>query len=450
MPVDLNKKKAKAVLAGLHLPHESEFEHRSSMDELERLVTTLGFETLGRVTQKRQRPSVAGVFGKGKLAELASWTGGTGVIHGFGKGSDDEDYEDDFIESDVDDDDLERDQATIVIFDSELSPTQLSNLEEALGVEVLDRTGVILEIFSRHAQSREARLQVEIAKLAYMAPRLRLSHVGGDRQGGGIGAKGAGESAHELDRRRIRDRIAELKNQLKAIQVEQDNRRSHRKDVPLVALIGYTNAGKSSLMRKLTKTEVEGENKLFATLDTTIRTMQPETTPRILISDTVGFIKKLPHDLVASFRSTLDEALNASLLLYVVDGSDPNFKSQYEVTRKVMAEIGAEDHPSRLIVNKSDLLSEIDRARIQRDLPDSHLVSSRSKDDLNRLRDIILQVFEDEMNDFEVLVPYEKGGVIGKIRARARVLQESYDEVGTTLMLRAKPETQAWIEKQLS
>ena len=184
---------------------------------------------------------------------------------------------------------------------------------------MLDRTGVIVDIFHRHARSREARLQVEIARLNYVAPRMRESPGGKERQRG----KGAGEAAIELDRRKIRDRIAELREQLAAIQKEQDNRRHARQDQLRVALVGYTNAGKSSLMRALTGSQVLVEDKLFATLDTTVRALQPETKPRILVSDTVGFIQKLPHDLVASFWSTLDEALEASLLLYVVDASDP-------------------------------------------------------------------------------------------------------------------------------
>ena len=195
---------------------------------------------------------------------------------------------------------------------------------------MLDRTGVIVDIFHRHARSREARLQVEIARLNYVAPRMREASGGKERQRG----KGAGEAAIELDRRKIRDRIAELREQLAAIQKEHENRRHARQDQLRVALVGYTNAGKSSLMRALTGSEVLVEDKLFATLDTTVRALQPETKPRVLVSDTVGFIKKLPHDLVASFRSTLDEALEASLLLYVVDAADPTHEAQLEVTRE--------------------------------------------------------------------------------------------------------------------
>ncbi len=225
---------------------------------------------------------------------------------------------------------------------------------------MLDRTGVIVEIFHRHANTREARLQVEMARLKYVAPRMRESAAGGGRQQG----PGAGESALDLDRRKIRDRLAELKDQLDAVQRDGDQRRSARRDQLRVALVGYTNAGKSSLMRALTGSQVLVEDKLFATLDTTVRTLQPETRPRVLVSDTVGFIKQLPHDLVASFRSTLAEALEASLLLFVVDASDPTYEAQLEVSRSVLREIGADAVPSRLVLNKLDRVDAAGRAAL--------------------------------------------------------------------------------------
>jgi GTPase len=236
-----------------------------------------------------------------------------------------------------------------VIVDHEISPSQARNLERATGAQVLDRTGVIMEIFHRHAHSREAKLQVEIARLKYVSPRLRESLAGGERQQG----PGAGETDLNLDRRKIRDRLSELKEQLEDIQRDNDKRRSARRDQLRVALVGYTNAGKSSLMRALTGSEVLIADTLFATLDTTVRALKPETKPRVLVSDTVGFIKKLPHDLVASFRSTLAEALETSLLLFVVDASDPTYESQLEVSRNVLREIGAEIVPSRCSSTRS-------------------------------------------------------------------------------------------------
>ena len=449
-----SKTKTPVILASVQLPGISDIEHQASLDELERLCSTLGLATLGRVSQKRKAIVTGTILGEGKLKELATWTGGTGIVRGFRKGGDrdDEEAEIDALPLFVDEDDSASElttKAEIVVFDCEMTPTQLRNLEEATGVEVLDRSGVILEIFSRHARSREARLQVEIAKLAYLAPRLRESHVGGDRQGGGIGAKGAGESAHELDRRRIRDRIAELRQQLESIRHEQITRRSNRQESPCVALVGYTNAGKSSLMRALTGSAVLVENKLFATLDTTVRALQPESVPRILISDTVGFIKKLPHDLVASFRSTLDEALSASLLLFTVDASDANFRSQIEVTKQVLAEIGANQTSSRLVLNKCDQVSTEEQAALAEEFPDAIFISTRNPDDVSRIRDIILGFFEKDMLDHEILIPYAKGKVLGMIRERARIVQESHENEGTRVIVRTDSSVFAWIEKQL-
>jgi GTPase len=266
------------------------------------------------------------VLGKGRLEELAAITGGTGVVGSMAIQRTSKARER-FEDADgkkptarqVEPDPEAQPKPEFVIVDHETSPNQARNLERATGAQVLDRTGVIVEIFHRHAHSREAKLQVEMARLKYIAPRLRESSAAGERRQG----YGAGESDLELNRRKIRDRLAELKEQLDDIQRDNDQRRTARRDELRVALVGYTNAGKSSLMRALTGSEVLVADKLFATLDTTVRALQPETRPRVLVSDTVGFIKKLPHDLVASFRSTLAEALEASLLLFVVDASDP-------------------------------------------------------------------------------------------------------------------------------
>lgn len=433
------------------------------MAELGRLVQTLGFEVIGQVSQKRKSQSTAAILGRGKLKELAAFTGGTGTIRGFKKPGSEDDEDEEFESSEEEGDEDEelsslpsdeassnQPRATVVVFDHELSPTQMKNLEDATGVEVLDRTGVILEIFSRHAKSKEARLQVEIAKLGYLAPRLRLSKVGGDRQGGGIGSKGSGESAHELDKRRIRDRIAELKDQLDSIRNEQNNRRSGRRESPCVALVGYTNAGKSSLMRALTGSEVLIADKLFATLDTTVRVMHPESFPRVLLSDTVGFIKKLPHDLVASFRSTLDEALNASLLLFTVDASDPNFRSQLEVTRSVLREIGADEQDQFIIFNKTDQLTPEQIRALRMEYPAAIMISTRKPEDIKRVRDLILGFFERDMAEESFLIPYGKSKLTGPIHEKSRVLSEDYEDEGTRLTLRGPKDFFEWLKKQLS
>lgn len=465
-----NTRPLKAVLVGVQLPKVSDQELQGSLAELARLVTTLGYNVIGQTSQRRTSQRGATVLGDGKLKELASWTGGPGVIGPmvekkkhkaalkFAKNQsneeeskeEDDDYDDDFteIEEDATETEPPREKADIVIFDCDLSPSQLRNLESATGVQVLDRTGVIIEIFSRHARTRAARLQVEIARLTYVAPRLRETGGGEDRGGGGVGGKGAGESTVELDRRKIRDRIKELKTELNSIAQEHDTRRARRGQEISVALVGYTNAGKSSLMRALTGSEVLVADKLFATLDTTVRLLYPESVPRILISDTVGFIKKLPHDLVASFKSTLDEALSASLLLYVVDASDPTFRSQLTVTHTVLGEVGAGDIQSLLILNKSDRLTAEEKETLRAEFPDAIFLSAHDPKDVADLRLKLISYFETDMVDADLLVPYTVPGAIGEIRAKVRVLGESYDGQGVTLKVRSHPETLARIKSR--
>lgn len=458
----MNEPKKNAVLVAIQLPKVTSLEVESSLQELTRLVTTLGYNVVGSVSQKRSSDKSTSVLGDGKLKELAEWTGGTGKIaamveHKLSKAalkwqetdSENSDDTEDIEESAGLLTEEQKKSAQIVIVDTELSPSQLRNLESATGVTVLDRTGVIIEIFSRHARTKAARLQVEIARLTYVAPRIRETGGGEDRQGGGVGGKGAGESSLELDKRKIRDRIKELKTELESIGNEHQVRRAKREQEISVALVGYTNAGKSSLMRAMTGSEVLVADKLFATLDTTIRPIYPETRPKVLMSDTVGFIKKLPHDLVASFKSTLDEALHASLLLFVVDSSDISFRSQLEVTQSVLSEVGANDVPSLLILNKKDRLSEADIADLKSEYPEAIQISTRSKDDLKMLRDKIMSYFESSMIDEDLFIPYTVQGVIGDIRAKMRVLSESYNELGVTLKVRATEENLAQIKKKL-
>jgi len=434
-----------AVLVGVQLPGTTDVEHDSDLAELGRLVRTLGMEVVATVTQKRDALAAAGVVGEGKLKELAAVTGGKGVVPSGAparKSKARDRWADAHADASLAEDGVATDGATkaaVVVVDHEISPSQARNLERATGAEVLDRTGVIVEIFHRHARSREARLQVEIARLRYVAPRMRESSGGSERQRG----KGAGESTLELDRRKIRDRIAELTQELLEIDKEQQNRRSLRKEQLRVALVGYTNAGKSSLMRALTGSDVLVADKLFATLDTTVRALYPDTRPRILVSDTVGFIKKLPHDLVASFRSTLDEALEASLLLYVVDASDPTHQAQLDVTHRVLDEIGAAGVPSRLLLNKADRLTDEDRKRLERAHPGARMLSAHVPEDIAHLREEILTFFDSKMVEAELVVPYPKQGLMGSVYESARVISEEYDEVGARLQIRALPEAVA-------
>jgi GTPase len=432
----------RAVLVGVQLPHVSDVEHEADLAELGRLVHTLGFTVVGTVTQKRSGLAAGSVLGEGKLKELAALTGGTGEIptgapQRKSKARDKwtEDEPEPVEPPPVEEGARPSIRASVVVVDHELSPSQARNLERATGAEVLDRTGVIVDIFHRHAKSREARMQVEIARLNYLVPRMRESASGGERQQG----QGAGESALELDRRKVRDRIAELKEGLAVIQQDQEHRRHARRDQLRVALVGYTNAGKSSLMRALTGSEVLVADQLFATLDTTVRALQPESRPRILVSDTVGFIKKLPHDLVASFRSTLDEALEASLLLYVVDAADPTAQAQLEITQGVLREIGAEIVPSLLLLNKADRLGPERRAELLAQHPGAIVLSAHSPTDIAALRGRIVEHFEHSMIDAELVIPYDKQRVVAQVYENARVLSEDFDETGRRLVLRALP-----------
>lgn len=441
-----------AVIVGVQLQSVSNEAFESSLVELTRLAETLGLRVVGRVTQKRRGLGGANVVGEGKLKELAAYTGGRGFIPSFAPPGSRVAHErqDAEIETDVEPtigaEDAEpagqqadRERAVTVLVDQDLSPTQMRNLEQASGVEVLDRSMVILSIFQRHARTREAKIQVEIARLVYMAPRLREAGADTERQRGGIGGKGAGESSLEIGRRASRDRIAELRRSLVLVQREADTQRSRRNggETQSVALIGYTNAGKSRLMRALTHDEIYIADQLFATLDTTVRIMRPETRPRILISDTVGFIKDLPHDLVASFRSTLDEAREANLHLHVVDAADPAFRDQIEVTRRVLREIGAANHPRLLILNKADLLANDARAILGREFPDAILMSAKAPDDVSRLHERIQAFFERGMQEEEFVIPYDRQARVALLHERCRVLDERYEADGAHLRVRA-------------
>ena len=440
-----------AVVVAVQLPGVTDGELASSIAELERLAKTLGLDPIGRVVQRRARIAPGVVLGEGKLKELSTWTGGSGDVPVFesaaarrkrlqaeaeaemdDEGKDDPDP-DDAPASDV----APAAKAKVVIVDHDLTPTQHHNLERATGVDVLDRSSVIIEIFHRHAKTREARLQVELARLRYLAPRLRAASGGGDRVRGGIGGKGAGESALELDRRRIRDRIAELNHELAGMKGGAQTRRERRSELPTVALVGYTNAGKSSLMRGMTSTDVYVADKLFATLDTTVRRLVPPTDPPILVTDTVGFIKKLPHDLVASFRSTLDEAKDADLLLHVVDASDPAHADQLAVTREVLAEIGADTVDTWLLLNKIDRVDEATRAQLADKYPRALQLSAKSPRDVGSLRDKLVEHFVGAMEEVELHVPWSHQRVIHMIHERATVLAETHHDDGTHVRFRA-------------
>ncbi|MFZ0107184.1 MAG: GTPase HflX, partial [Thiobacillus sp.] len=349
MQNEVKEKPRYAIAASVQLPSVSDVEFEASLAELRELAKTLGFTVIRTFMQKRSGFDSTAYLGVGKrqdirrfvnsepLGEIGADQAAQNPLHRLSN----------FVEGL--EDEVSPHPIDVIFIDHEISPSQARHLENEVGCQVMDRTMVILEIFHRNARSPAARAQVEIARLGYLAPRLReAAKLAGPqgRQRSGVGGRGAGESHTELDKRKIRDRIAELQKEIAAMDVERKTQRARRQahqGLASVALVGYTNAGKSTLMRALTGSEVLVANKLFATLDTTVRTLYPDSVPRVLVSDTVGFIKNLPHGLVASFKSTLEEALDAALLLHVIDASDPGFERQIDTTEEVLKEIDALD-----------------------------------------------------------------------------------------------------------
>ena len=429
----------RALLISIRTPDVTQLEVDESLSELARLVTTLGFTVVGKQTQRQQSTKKLSVLGSGKLEQLAALT------------SEEEQPAQDEALVSFDQNEISQllaaqEMANVVVFDCELSPNQLRSVEVALGVEVYDRTRVIIEIFSKHARTRTAKLQVEIAKLNYLTPRIRDENSGDrERQRG----SSIGETAFEINRRRIRDKIADLKRELVKLQSEMQDRRSGRVEQQCVALVGYTNAGKSSLMRALTGSEVLVEDKLFATLDTTVRTMYPPTQPRILISDTVGFIKKLPHDLVASFHSTLEEARDAALLLYVVDASDINFVSQLEVVDQVLGELKVDLSNKLLLLNKVDCLTEAQQLSLLETYPDALQISTRDAEDVAMVHQEIQTFLESKMCSACFSIPYTASGIMGEIHSKMLVVDEQYHEDGMRLTIKASPVALERLHKML-
>ncbi|MFT4823024.1 MAG: GTP-binding protein HflX [Halioglobus sp.] len=429
----------RALIVAVQLDTVSDVEFESSLAELGELAKTLGLEVVGQFTQKRSSFDSAAYVGAGKRDEIRQF------LEGQQSRLDTE------LQSDAP---AESDPIEFILVDHEISPSQALNLENEVDCEVMDRTVVILEIFHRNARSHAARVQVEIARLIYMAPRLReaakrAGPVG--RQRSGTGGRGTGQSRSQMDSQKVRDRIAELQKEIDAMEAGRDTQRSLRQGqsgLTQVALVGYTNAGKSTLMRALTGSEVLVANKLFATLDTKVRTLHPESVPRVLVTDTVGFIKNLPHGLVASFKSTLDEAISASLLLHVIDSSDPGFEMQLEVTDKVLAEIGADDVPSIRVFNKIDYLddaaAQTERiAQLKAKYPGCIVLSARRKGDIAQLHKAIVHFFQAQLIESEIFLPWSAQGLRGEIFASCEVLEERADDAGAFFRFRAAPDVVA-------
>jgi len=405
------EEKIKALLVGVNVNDQKYF--KESMEELESLVEACNMESVGSMIQNLKVVNKPLYIGTGKVEEVK-------------------------MEARACD-------AEVVIFNNELSPTQLRNLQHDLNMPILDRTSLILEIFSTRAKTREAKLQVEVAKLQYMLPRLVGLHESLGRQGGGSGLsnKGSGEKKLELDRRRIEDKLTELRKELEEVANERKTQRKQRleSDIPQVALVGYTNAGKSTIMNVMVDMFLNDENKkvmekdmLFATLETSVRKIILENRRSFLLSDTVGFIHELPHQLIKAFRSTLEEVKNADLLLHVVDYSDPNFVSHIEVTNQTLKEIGVEDTQMIYVFNKSDLM--LDR------LPfidgDEIYLSAKNKCGIKELIDMISSKIYTDYIQCEMLIPFEKGNIVSYLNQNSTIEKTEYLGEGTYLKLNCK------------
>jgi GTP-binding protein HflX len=401
----------RALLVGVDRSRSTGWTIEEDLAELERLADTAGARVVDTVTQRLDRPDGRTFIGSGKVEEVALRA----------------------AESD----------ANLVIFDEELTPSQQSNLETQLpNVRVIDRTALILEIFALHAMSREGKLQVELARLEYMLPRLRgmWGHLEKERLGGGRGARfGAGESQLETDRRLARRRISELKRELKTVSKYRETQRHSRTDsgIMRIALVGYTNAGKSTILNALTSAGVLVEDKLFATLDATTRRLDLPEGREVTLTDTVGFINKLPHGLVDAFKSTLDEVREADLQLHVVDASDPQAKAQLAAVHEVLGEIEAAGRPQMLVYNKCDLLADDDLARLRRSSPNAVCVSGATGMGLADLLEHISAEASRSEDTIEVLVPYTRGDLVRLAHERAHIISEEHTGEGTHLVLKA-------------
>lgn len=400
----------RALLVGVERPGDG-WAMESSLDELERLAHTAGAKVVGRETQRLRKVNPATFIGSGKVEEISD------LVKELG--------------------------ASLVIFDDELTPTQQSNLERGLGksVKVIDRTALILDIFALHATTKEGRLQVRLAQNEYLLPRLRgmWSHLASNRMGGGVGSRfGEGESQLEVDRRMVRKRISSIRRELDALSNTRKQQRSNRlgSGVFKVSLAGYTNAGKSSLLNALTNSDVLAYDKLFATLDSTTRQLTLPMGRKCVLTDTIGFIQKLPTMLVESFKSTLEEIASSDLILHVVDASSPSKLAQMNAVREVLSQIGADAIPQMLVFNKADLLGEQEIETLRWAYPEAAIVSSLTGDGCDDLIARIALAASSKDALVTVCIPYAESSLVSIAHERCEIISEDYSEDGTCLSIR--------------
>ncbi|WP_108248579.1 GTPase HflX [Planctomonas deserti] len=405
------------VLIGIY-PQNGLEDAENSLRELAALAETAGAKVLDGLLQKRATPDPGTFLGSGKAHELRD------VVAALG--------------------------ADTVIADTELAPSQRRALEDVVKVKVIDRTAVILDIFSQHAKSREGKAQVELAQLQYLLPRLRgwgesMSRQAGGQVGGagaGMGSRGPGETKIELDRRRIHTRMARLRKQIKGMEPARKAKRANRNrnSVPSVAIAGYTNAGKSSLLNRITRAGVLVENALFATLDATVRKSETPDGQLYTLTDTVGFVRNLPHQLVEAFRSTLEEVADADVIVHVVDASHPDPASQIATVHDVIGEVDARDVPELIVFNKSDLVSEDDLMALRGLVPNAVFVSARTGAGIDELRERISALLPRPSVEVNALIPFDRGDLVTQVHDRQRVLSIDYEEGGTRVHALVSPE----------
>ena len=397
----------KTIIIGVIQSGQTDEIINEHLDELELLAETAGAEVVGRITQKLSKINSATFIGKGKANQIISQA----------------------KELDV----------KLIIFDDELSPGQIKNYHNLSDkIKVLDRSGLILDIFRKHARTKEATTQVDLAYLEYLLPRLTRQWTHLERQMGGIGTRaGMGETQIEVDRRLIRTRITRLKRDLKKIEKERDTQSIRRQSEFRVSLVGYTNAGKSTLFKAITGAEVYIKDQLFATLDTTIRKLDLDSSHEILLSDTVGFIRKLPHNLVASFKSTLKEVLEADLILVVLDISSPQIKDHVNTIADVLKEMGANEIPIIQVLNKVDLISDGKMIeKLQRSFPEAVTISAQNHLKLSDIKQRIIQMMESNYKTVDLQFSYNDGRIISQVQKGVEVLEREYEEDSVRLKIR--------------
>lgn len=415
-PNTFKTKKEYCILIGVALAEQPTWEVEEHLEELKALAKTSGAEVVESFIQKRSAPDAAYFIGKGKIEEIGLY--------------------------------IEMQNIDLVIFDDELSPAQLRNIEKIFEVKIIDRSALILDIFALHARTNEAKVQVELAQLNYMLPRLTRQWQHLSRQVGGIGTKGPGETQLETDRRLVRDRISHLKKKLEKIASQNATQRQQRENIFRAALVGYTNAGKSTLMNSLTASDILVENKLFATLDTTVRRFNLDSEFKILLSDTVGFIRKLPHHLVASFRTTLSEAMEADLLIHVIDITHLQHESHIKVVNDILNDMSISEKPRVLIFNKVDLIKEAGLLKqLKETYRDAIFISAARHIGIDNFKNRLLEIVDAQYEIKNIRLNYQAGSAEHLLYPIARVLKKTSDEQYLYLTLKFPKENKTRIEK---